>query len=234
MVIESYENLVNTLAYEFSRKFRMVEIDDIRQEMWVWFLEHPNKVSQWEKEYDSKESVKLIARSLRNAAKDYCQKEKAVKLGYRVEDLYYYDKELLEIILPVVLTGDMSAPSFTDLGFTKSRKVLSEGGNWLSMCADVDRALKSLQEEQRKILTLKYGMGLEGVALAAELHVSVDAVRMRMNRALKSLLTYLGGDKPKFDKDYRRKQDDTGQFETDTRDGEVGQDSESSLTGEEV
>lgn len=234
MVIESYENLVNTLSYEFSRKFRMVEIDDIRQEMWVWFLEHPNKVAYWEDNYDSKECTKLIARSLRNAAKDYCQKEKAVKLGYRVEDLYYYDKELLEVILPVVLTGDRSAPSFTDLGFSKSRKVLSEGGNWLSMCADVERALGSLQDEQRVIIHMRYGLGLEGSALAVELKISTDAVRMRVNRAMKSLLTHLGGDKPKFDRDYREKRDDTGRDETDTRDGEVGQDSDASVTGEEV
>lgn len=234
MVIESYENLVNTLSYEFSRKFRMVEIEDIRQEMWVWFLEHPNKVVYWEENYDNKECTKLIARSLRNAAKDYCQKEKAVKLGYRVEDLYYYDKELLEIILPAVLTGNMSAPSFTDLGFTKSRKVLSEGGNWLSMCADVERAWESLQEDQQAIISLKYGLGMDGSALAAELKISADAVRMRINRALKSLLTYLGGDKPKFDKDYKEKQDGRGQIDTDTRDGEVGQDSDASFTGEEV
>lgn len=234
MVIESYENLVNTLAYEFSRKFRMVQIDDIRQEMWVWFLEHPNKVAYWEDNYDNKECTKLIARSLRNAAKDYCQKEKAVKLGYRVEDLYYYDKELLEIILPAILTGDKSAPSFTDLGFTKSRKVLSEGGNWLSMCADVERALELLQKEQRSIINLKYGLGLDSLALAVEMKVSADAVRMRINRAMKSLLAHLGGDKPKFDRDYREREDGKGQIDTDTRDGEVGQDSESSVTREEV
>lgn len=234
MVILPYENLVNTLSYEFSRKFRMVQVDDIRQEMWVWFLEHPNKLAYWEDNYDSKECTKLVARSLRNAAKDYCQREKAVKLGYRVEDLYYYDKELLEIILTAVLSGDESAPSFIDLGFTKSRKVLSEGGNWLSMCADVERALDLLQKEQRSIIYLKYGLGLDSLALAVEMKVSADAVRMRINRAIKSLLTHLGGDKPKFDKDYRERENGRGQVNTDTRDGEVGQDSDGSLTGKEV
>ena len=44
MVIEQYDNLVANIAYEFGRKFQMVETSDIRQELWVWFLEHPNKV----------------------------------------------------------------------------------------------------------------------------------------------------------------------------------------------
>ena len=76
MVIEQYDNLVANIAYEFGRKFQMVEANDIRQELWLWFLEHPNKVNAWEA-LDGKQSIKLIAKSLRNAAKDYCQKQKA-------------------------------------------------------------------------------------------------------------------------------------------------------------
>ena len=129
MVIEKYENLVAHLGYEFARKFRMVDADDIRQELWVWFLEHPNKVKAWEK-LDDKQSVKLIARSLRNAAKDYCQKEKAKIAGYRVEDNYYYDKNVLELLLPAVLRGDSSAPALNDIGFAANKKVASEGNNW--------------------------------------------------------------------------------------------------------
>ena len=74
MVVDTnkYENMVAAIAYEFSRKFHMCDADDIRQELWVWFLEHPNKVKAWEK-LDDKQSVKLIARSLRNAAKDGSQ-----------------------------------------------------------------------------------------------------------------------------------------------------------------
>jgi DNA-directed RNA polymerase specialized sigma24 family protein len=96
---DKYDQLVAHIAYEFSRKFHMVDADDVRQELWIWFLEHPNKVKTWEA-LDGKQSIKLIARSLRNAAKDYCQKQKAQAVGYRVEDNYYYDRELIEALLP--------------------------------------------------------------------------------------------------------------------------------------
>ena len=104
--VERYDNLVASIAYEFSRKFRMVDVGDIRQELWVWFLEHPNKVNTWEA-LDNKQSVKLIARSLRNAAKDFCQKEKAKAGGYHVSDNYYYNRVTVEEMLPAIFRGDM-------------------------------------------------------------------------------------------------------------------------------
>ncbi len=201
MVTERYDNLVAHISYEFARKYHMVEVDDIRQELWVWFLEHPNKVTVWEK-LDGKQATKLIARSLRNAAKDYCQKEKARFAGYRVEDNYYYDRQVLELLLPAVLRGDTVAPSMTDLGFTASKKVLSEGGNWFAMTADIDRALQKLKPEQMTIVYLRFGDGCDNTTLAKELNVSEDAARMRVNRAINNLLNILGGSKPRKEKDY--------------------------------
>lgn len=202
MVIEQYSGLIAAIAYEFSRKFHMVESSDIRQELFVWFLEHPNKVKIWES-LEGKQSIKLISRSLRNAAKDYCQREKAQVVGYRVEDNYYYDKELVELILPAIFSGSRKPPVMTDLGFTNSKKVLSEGNNWSAMCADVENMYDKLHEEQQFILSIRYGEGLEIGALSGQLSISQDAARMRINRAINSLLNLLGGKKPIKERDYK-------------------------------
>lgn len=201
MVVDHYEGLVGTIAYEYSRKFYMCDAADIRQELWVWFLEHPNKVKTWEA-LDGKQSVKLIARSLRNAAKDYCQKEKANAVGYRVEDNYYYDRELVETLLPSVIRRDLVAPAMNDLGMTNTKKVASEGGNWFAMMADIDRALKRLTQEQLSIMYLRFGDGCDNVTLAKELSITEDAARMRVNRAMNNLLNYLGGIRPTKERDY--------------------------------
>jgi RNA polymerase sigma factor (sigma-70 family) len=201
MVIENYENLVAHVAYEFSRKFHMCDAQDIRQELWVWFLEHPNKVKTWE-ELDGKQSTKLIARSLRNAAKDYCQKQKAQAVGYRVEDNYYYDREMVEVLLPAVMRGDLTAPSMQDLGMTKSKKVASEGGNWFAMVADIERGLRKLTQEQLTIMYLRFGDGCDNSTLAKELDITEDASRMRVNRAMNNLLNYIGGSRPRKERDY--------------------------------
>ena len=207
MVTEKYENLVGGIAYEFSRKFHMVDAADVRQELWVWFLEHPNKVKTWEA-LDDKQSVRLIARSLRNAAKDYCQKEKAHAVGYRVEDNYYYDRQVVERFLPAVMRGDLTAPSLKDLGFSNNKQVASEGGNWFAMMADIERALRKLTDEQRVILYLRFGDGCDNTTLAKELSISEDAARMRVNRAMNNLMNILGGSRPQREKDYTQEEAD--------------------------
>jgi RNA polymerase sigma factor (sigma-70 family) len=218
---EHYEGMVGAIAYEFSRKFHMCDADDIRQELWVWFLEHPNKVKTWE-ELDGKQSVKLIARSLRNAAKDYCQREKARAVGYKVDDNYYYDREVVELLLPAVLRKDLVAPAMTELGFTKAKKVASEGGNWFAMMADIDRALSRLTQEQLSIVYLRFGDGCDNASLATELAISEDAARMRVNRAINNLLNFLGGTRPRKERDYTEEEANDrandGRSEEDVRD----------------
>ena len=205
VVTETYSGVVAAIAYEYSRKYHMCDADDIRQELWIWFLEHPNKVKTWE-QLEGKQSIKLIARSLRNAAKDYCQKEKARAVGYKVEDNYYYDREIVEALLPAVLRGDRVAPAMNDLGFTNSKKVASEGGNWFAMMADIERGLARLTHEQLTIIYLRFGDGCDNVTLAKELDISEDASRMRVNRAVNNLLNYLGGQRPRKERDYTEEQ----------------------------
>ena len=218
---EHYEGMVGAIAYEFSRKFHMCDADDIRQELWIWFLEHPNKVKTWE-ELEGKQSVKLIARSLRNAAKDYCQREKARAVGYKVEDNYYYDREVVELLLPAVLRKDLVAPAMTELGFTKAKKVASEGGNWFAMMADIDRSLSRLTQEQLSIIYLRFGDGCDNASLATELAITEDAARMRVNRAINNLLNFLGGTRPRKERDYTEEEANeranNGRSEEDVRD----------------
>lgn len=204
--VEQYDTIVASIAYEFSRKYRMVEADDVRQQLWLWFYEHPRKVELWHT-LDKKDSTKLIAKSLRNAAKDYCQKEKARAVGYNVEDLYYYDKELLERLLPSVISGDRTAPSLNDLGYTNNKKVASEGNNWFAMVADIEKAIKRLPEEQADIIFKRYGEDATVESLAKEIGVSVDAARMRVNRALNNIMNYLGGKRPRREKDYTEEEE---------------------------
>ena len=224
MVVEQYDGLVGVIAYEFSRKFYMCDADDIRQELWIWFLEHPNKVKTWEA-LEGKQAVRLIARSLRNAAKDYCQKQKAQAVGYRVEDNYYYDRELIEVLLPAVIRGDLVAPAVTDLGFITGKKVASEGGNWFAMVADIERAFAKLDEKQMSILYLRFADNCDNSTLAKELGISEDAARMRINRSINNLINILGGSRPNKERDYteeemhdaeNRLRDDQGTASSDT------------------
>ncbi len=90
----------------------------------------------------------------------------------------------------------------TELGFTKAKKVASEGGNWFAMMADIERSLARLTQEQLSIVYLRFGDGCDNASLATELAISEDAARMRVNRAVNNLLNFLGGSRPRRERDY--------------------------------
>ena len=99
--IKRWDYVVDAVATEYSRKFDMVETSDLRQALYQWFLEHPNKLDEWEA-IGEKDAKNLIYRSLRNEALDYCQRWKAKSVGYDVGDLFYYAPDVVEAILPAV------------------------------------------------------------------------------------------------------------------------------------
>ena len=88
------------------------------------------------------------------------------------------------------------------MGYSSTKKVASEGGNWFAMVGDIERALNKLNKEQYYIVCLKYEEGFENLLIASELGISEDAVRMRLNRALSNLTNFLGGSRPNREKDY--------------------------------
>ncbi len=193
--VQEYDLLVSTLALEYSRKYSIIESQDIRQTLWVWFITHPKKYKEWS-ELPPKDKEKLIAKSLRNAALKYCEQEKARKFGYDMVDLYYYDPSVIEAFLPSILADSYEIPSkIQDLNFKfgKSGEV-TDGNNWLVLRSDIEKAFNRLPEAKQNILRLKFTTdNYEWNDLAKELNTSADGARKRVSRAINSLIRILGG-----------------------------------------
>jgi hypothetical protein len=193
--VDEYELLVSTLASEYYRKYPVTEAEDIRQVLWVWFLTHPVKYTEWSK-LPPKDKERLIARSLRNAALKYCEQEKARKIGYDISDLYYYDPTVIEAFLPSIIGNTYEIPSkIKDLNFKfgKSGEV-TDGNNWLVLRSDIEKAFNRLAEAKQNILRIKFSAeSYEWSDLGKELDTSADGARMKVNRALSSLVKILGG-----------------------------------------
>lgn len=199
--IEPWDYVVISVSAEFHKRFNMVELDDIKQALYEWFLEHPNKLNEWEA-IGPKDAKNLIYRSLRNQALDYCQRWKAKSLGYDTNDLYYYDIELVEALLPSVLRGEINEPPKLNFGMPGKPPAPAEGGNLMAMMAEIKVAYIKLSEEDKHILYLKYANSLTWGSIATTLGIpSEDASRMRHNRAMKKLINKLGGFRPFLDKD---------------------------------
>jgi hypothetical protein len=192
--IEDYNNLVQTLATEYARKYTMVERNDIAQELWVWFVAHPRKYKEWS-ELKEKDQDKLIAKSLRNAALKFCEKEKAKKVGYDMSDLYYYDTSVIEVFLPSIIGESYEIPTkIKDLGGTVKTSEISDGNNWLSLRSDILSAYNKLSKAKQNVLRLRFSVEQPDWALLSkDMDSTPDGARMKVQRAINSLIKNLGG-----------------------------------------
>ena len=199
--IEPWDYIVSHVADEYSRKFTMVARDDIKQSLYEWFVSHPKKLTEWEG-FSKKSTQNLLYRSLRNQALDYCQLWKAKSLGYEVSDLFFYEPDVVEAVLPAVLRGDVTEAPIINLGMPGKPSAPAEGGNLMAMMAEIKAAYLKLNTEDRHILYHRHANSMTYSDIATELALpSDDAARMRHRRAIKKLITRLGGFRPYLEKD---------------------------------
>lgn len=200
--IEEYNQLVQQLSFEYAKRYGMLERDDIRQELWVWFVGHPRKYKEWSA-LKQKDRDKLIAKSLRNAAITYCEREKAKKVGYDMSDLYYYDVSVIEAFLPSIIGETYEIPTkIQDLNAKFGSGAAADGNNWLSLRSDIASAFYKLSGQKQNVLQLRFSVDSPDWAiLSKDMDSTPDGARMKVQRALNSLVKHLGGWKPYHEQD---------------------------------
>jgi len=212
--LNEYDVLVASLAIEYHRKYPMIEALDIQQILWMWFITHPSKYQEWSA-LNSKDKDKLIAKSLRNAAIKYCEKEKAKAVGYELLDLYYYDSSVVEAFLPSIIAESYEIPvKIKDLNFKFNKSEPSnDGNNWLVLRSDIANAFFKLTEAKQNVLRVRFSTdNSEWSLVAKDLKTTVDGARMKVQRAVNSLIRNLGGWRPYPDEDVQQaEQEDDGE-----------------------
>jgi hypothetical protein len=181
----------------------MIDALDIQQILWLWFISHPNKYSEWST-LDQKDKDKLIAKSLRNAAIKYCEKEKAKTVGYELLDLYYYDATVIEAFMPSIISESYEMPAkIKDLNFKAVKSDPSnDGNNWLVLRSDIATAFYRLTEAKQNVLRIRFSTdNNEWSLIAKDLKTTPDGARMKVQRAINSLIRNLGGWRPFADED---------------------------------
>jgi DNA-directed RNA polymerase specialized sigma24 family protein len=200
--IKKWDYIVVAVASEYHRKYDMVELDDIKQSLYKWFLEHPNKLNEWEA-IGEKDAKNLIYRCLRNDALDYCLEWKAKSVGYETSDVFFYESDIIEALLPSVLRGEFGVSHKLNLVGPSKPPAPAEGGNMMVMMIEIDKAYRKLSTEDRTVLFYRYAESMDYGDVATEMNLgSEDAARMRHNRAVKKLITRIGGFRPWSDKDF--------------------------------
>jgi len=198
--IERWQYIVDAVSTEYHNKFN-IDTADIRQSLYQWFVEHPNKLDTWEA-IGEKDAKNLIYRSLRNQALDYCQHWKAKSGGYETSDLFFYEADMVEALLPSVLRGEINLSQKLDLAGGGRPTAPSEGGNLMAMMIEIDAGYWKLHKDDRKLLFLRYAESMDFGDIASEMKLgSEDTARMRHKRAIRKLINKIGGFKPYRDDD---------------------------------
>lgn len=210
---ETYSGMVNRIASEFARKFIHSEKEDVEQTLWLWFASHPVKTKEWMELENPKDSDKLFAKSLRNAAMDYCLREKAAKEGYDYDDVFWYNKSFVKLLLPAVLADDYSRlQNVLAQHGGRGSGAPAEANDWMAYSSDIRAAYSKLTEEEQKLVYLFYAKDVEGSELhevAGDDKPSARATMMQANRALNKMVKNLGGFEPfKDDDEVESKEDD--------------------------
>lgn len=198
-----YKDMVLRIASDYRKRYNMVELEDLIQEQNLWFVSHPRKFKEW-LALEPKERDRLIAKSLRNAVLKYCEREKARKGGYDTGDVYYYDVSVVEAYLPTIINGSYEIPQkIKDLNSkVEDKGEISDGMNWLALRADIDAAYNKLSEAKQNVLRIKYqDPKAEWETIATDMDTTKDGARMKVQRALTSLVQNLGGWRPYNDED---------------------------------
>jgi DNA-directed RNA polymerase specialized sigma24 family protein len=223
--IKKWDYIVTAVASEYHRKYDMVELEDIKQSLYKWFLEHPNKLNEWEA-IGEKDAKNLIYRCLRNDALDYCLEWKAKSVGYETSDVFFYEADIIEALLPSVLRGEFGVSHKLNLVGPSKPPAPAEGGNMMVMMIEIDKAYRKLSTEDRTVLFYRYAESMDYGDVATEMNLgSEDAARMRHNRAVKKLITRIGGFRPWSDKDFdnNTQEDEAPKTELIEKDEEQGE-----------
>jgi DNA-directed RNA polymerase specialized sigma24 family protein len=198
--MEEFAGMVAQIATETKRQYPMLDRDDISQELWLWMVEHGDKVDEWAGQGKAGEGK--LAKALRRRARAYATVEKAAVVGYEVSDLYWYSTGQLRELLPAALDRD----TWADPGVPPETGPLArtgkpdEGGNRIAMLCDVRSALEAGSPGDKLLLWTVFGLGMPEDEHAMTLGITVEALRTRTHRAVVRLQKRLGG--PRIDGPY--------------------------------
>ena len=200
---QQVNEITSVVAWNISKKYhRFVELDDIRQAMNEYAWKRKDKVSEYlmrEGEAERKMGYKAFTTFIRRAGERYARKEKSKVLGYELGDEYFYRVAMIETLIKVLGSEDAQVANQVmdpDVHGVKAKKQASEGNNLLAMLADVDKAMKRLDLRTHSILKSKYSEDMSLAELATQWEISPQRVEQIINRGLRQVSEYLGGETP--------------------------------------
>jgi hypothetical protein len=197
-VLSEVGPLISGIANEFGRRHRVhgADPEDYGQQLALWVLENQAQVETWldPEQWEPKDGTRMLAKALRNEAKDYSVDIKAQAVGYERQDLHFYGKGEVRSLLPAMFNPDAWHEPPQSEG--RSVKAPSEGGNWVATLADLSQAFDKLDLYDRKVLEAFHKHGWTNKEMAEREDVTEQMMSYYHDRAIGHLVNQLGDTAP--------------------------------------
>lgn len=199
---------IHAAARRVVRRYRRyILVEDLVQEGYLWVGQHPRATEAKLPDPDGTEKehraafgrlVNMLERALEGVARA----EKAAASGYDPRDEAFYEIALIEELLPALWDESvLHDPPRRDVEtqVTENRDP-AVAPTWPAMVADIHRAWKlaDLTQDERNLLSLRYGTGLTVEQVAKATDSSKDTVIRHMKVAKQKLGRALHGVRPLY------------------------------------
>jgi len=194
---------VVSLVHRRYRKY--VDRADLTQEAYAWLMTRVvyfNGLLEEESESIRLANQRRIGWQMKRAIERYARKEKAIRSGYQTNDESFYDVITIAQLLPYVIasvvndTAIEQAQNLVNDGTPRKPSAPAEGGNLLATLIDIKKAYELLDEDEQKILRLRYHENYTLQQLSEVLECAISTADRRCGNALRKLLNFMGGESP--------------------------------------
>ena len=194
---------VVSLVHRRYRKY--VDRADLTQEAYAWLMTRVvyfNGLLEEESESIRLANQRRIGWQMKRAIERYARKEKATRSGYQTNDESFYDVVTIAQLLPYVIasvvndTAIEQAQNLVNDGTPRKPSAPSEGGNLLATLIDIKKSYELLDEDEQKILRLRYHENYTLQQLSEVLECAISTADRRCGNALRKLLNFMGGESP--------------------------------------
>lgn len=194
---------VVTIVHRRYRKY--VDRDDLTQEAYAWLMTRAsyfNGLLEEENEAVRLANQRRIGWQMKRAIERYARKEKATRSGYQTNDESFYDVVTIAQLLPYVIasvvndTAIEQAQNLVNDGTPRKPSAPAEGGNLLATLIDIKKSYELLDEDEQKILRLRYHENYTLQQLSDTLECAISTADRRCGNALRKLLNFMGGESP--------------------------------------
>jgi len=206
VLTEHLASVIPAIAGKLHRTYRKLDAEDIAQEIWAGALDKADRLETLLTSGD----LGILSSELRRIGWRACKEddrirraEKAATEGYSTDDEQFYTVGLLRLLLPAYLDAGVAAQPPKGRSTARSG-LLSESGDYLAMMVDISRAMAQIGSHERKLITDYYSapQGDDPDSrwsrnqLANSMGMTLNALEVRVSRAVRSLQRELGGDSP--------------------------------------